>query len=289
MDPFDLPGPQFLLLYAVLVALGFLLAWLLRRSARAPADELDHDPDLHPYEVAHLAGGPTQAVNAALARLIEAGVLKLDDKGEWLSRTGTELAPFHPLEQAILHGRPGDFKVKDARAAADLEVTRIEERLQEMGLELSRANRNKAGLLPALVLAVLVLIGIGKISVGVARHKPVAFLGIDTVVIGVAALLLAVFRPHRSIRGSRYLRKLQARHAALRTSAKSAPGAVTGADLSLAVGLFGVGILAGGPLGSLHRALTPPMGSSGGCGGGCGGGGCGGGGCGGGCGGCGGG
>jgi hypothetical protein len=36
MGPFDLPGPQFLALYAVLVALGFLLAWLLRRSARAP-------------------------------------------------------------------------------------------------------------------------------------------------------------------------------------------------------------------------------------------------------------
>ena len=74
---------------------------------------------------------------------------------------------------------------------------------------------------------------------------------------------------------------------------------LAGRELALALGLFGVGILATGHLTNLHTALRPTKGDAGsgwggsywGCGGGCGGGGggggCGGGGCGG-CGGCGG-
>jgi hypothetical protein len=56
---------------------------------------------------------------------------------------------------------------------------------------------------------------------------------------------------------------------------------------ALAIGLFGIGILAAGPLAEVHAMLPRATGkggcstSTGGCGGGCGGGGCGGGGCGG--------
>jgi uncharacterized protein (TIGR04222 family) len=300
MNPFDLPGPQFLALYAAMVLAGVVLAFIVRRKSRTPSHDLLEDPRLNPYEVAHLAGGAPATVNAALARLVNVKALDLDDKGASLHRGGGEYKPVHPLESAILGTAGEAFKVKEVREAAALEVGHIRKRLEDLDLEMNDEKRRTAGCLPALVLLFIVVLGIVKIAVGVSRNKPIEFLGIEVGVLALAAVLIFAIRPKRTIRGDRYLERLRLRHAALKTTAGAAPATLQGDDLSMAVGLFGVGVLAGGPMMSLQRALTPPAnaggwgGDAGGCGGGGGGadgggGGCGGGGGGGGCGGCGGG
>lgn len=91
----------------------------------------------------------------------------------------------------------------------------------------------------------------------------------------------------RTRRGQYALRHLRQTNAALRSSAVAAAATLAGADLALAVGLWGAGVLTGSPLDSLRMALRPSTasgsdgsggsgscGSSGGssCGGGCGGG-----------------
>jgi hypothetical protein len=94
----------------------------------------------------------------------------------------------------------------------------------------------------------------------------------------------------RTRRGQYALRHLRQTNAALRSSAVAAAATLAGADLALAVGLWGPGVLTGSPLDSLRMALRPSTasgsdgsggsgscGSSGGsscgrgCGGGCGG------------------
>ena len=58
MNPFDLTGPQFLGLYAVVALLALFVAVIVRLVCAGPSDPLPEDPRLHPYEWAHLAGGP---------------------------------------------------------------------------------------------------------------------------------------------------------------------------------------------------------------------------------------
>jgi uncharacterized protein (TIGR04222 family) len=69
MNPFDLPGPEFLGLYAVLFVAAVTVAVFLRWYLRLPSDEPPRDGiELTAHEVAYLAGGPVLAVNAAMAR-----------------------------------------------------------------------------------------------------------------------------------------------------------------------------------------------------------------------------
>ena len=106
----------------------------------------------------------------------------------------------------------------------------------------------------AAVLAVLVL-GMMKISVGMTRHRPVGFLVILCAMTAVIGLALLVVRPRRSRYGDRELDRLRRENAALRTATGSRADELTGADLALALGLFGTAVLAEGPLADLRTAV----------------------------------
>jgi hypothetical protein len=128
------------------------------------------------------------------------------------------------------------------------------------------------------------MLGAIKIVIGLSRHKPVAAL-VVLCVISVFVACVAVGRAvHRSRRGDRALAKLQQANSGLAYQADRRAHELSGDDLVLALGTYGMSLIATGPLAELPKALQPPSGSSGCGGGGCGGGG---GGCGGGCGGCG--
>src|SRR5207244_1758807 len=113
---------------------------------------------------------------------------------------------------------------------------------------------------------------------------------------GAASAFFAT-RPHRTRRGDLVLSRLKHENAALEFAAKRSGRMLSDGDLAMALGLFGMSILAAGPLANAYRALQPPKpastswssscssgaacggagcGGGGGCGGGCGGGGCGG-------------
>jgi uncharacterized protein (TIGR04222 family) len=296
MSPFDLKGPAFLELYAVVFFAAVAVAALLRWALRTPEpDPWQEPPDLGPYEVAYLGGGQRLALNAALARLVHRGVLTVSHSYTYLSVREKLPAGADPLEQRLC----GDLPVGESRTVAEFQAraasypTRIKKRLLEHGLLVSEGQGAVARWLPlALVLAVAVF-GLVKVVVGLERHKPAGFL--VAACVGTALVAMIGFgRPVlRSRRGDRVLAELKRKHAALEATAQRRPAGLSDADMILAVGLFGVGILTVGPLADLRATLRPPTGSGGGCGSGCGsGGGCGGGGggCGGGgCGGCGGG
>jgi uncharacterized protein (TIGR04222 family) len=298
MNPFNLHGGAFLALYFAVVVIAFALALWARRALRSPADPPIEQPNLHPYETAHLAGGATLAVNAAITHLVDSDVLKFDSATNKLSRSTNELRKPHPLEQGIFNTTISDTSLLTVRTAVAGETAQMRQRLEQLGLEVPAERSLGIRFWPTVFLLAVALFGTIKIAVGLSRDKPVAFLVVACVATVVTAIILACVPVHRTRRGDLVLAELKQRHAALQTTAGSAPGTLHGHDLALAIGLFGMGVLAAGPLAALHRGLTPPASLSGGgdvgggCGGGCGGGGgggCGGGGGGGGCGGCGGG
>jgi hypothetical protein len=139
-------------------------------------------------------------------------------------------------------------------------------------------------------MAMVLGLGVVKVWAGIERGKPVGFLIAVLVVLLVVAVICFLGRPFRSRRGDRLLAKLRQDNAALKCNTTARPDGLLGSDISLALGLFGVGILTHESLAGLRQSMISSGGHGGGCGGGgCGGGGCGGGGCGGGgCGGCGG-
>jgi len=287
MNPLDLPGPAFLGFYVVLLlavlALGAWLRWFLRQPGDEPSLETR---DLSPYHIAYLGGGEDQAVDAAVAKLVHASTLTLDPGSRELKPSGKGLpADAAPLERAVYAAAESRDTVEIAavRSSASRHLVPVRQRLQDLGLLVAGDLAGTARWLPCGLVLLVPLLGVVKIFVGLSRHRPIAILLV--LVIGSVILALAGFARsvHRSRRGDRALAELKEVNAALGVQAGRRVEQLADNDLVLALALFGVGILTGGPLASLRTALKPP---SAGDGGGGDGGGCGGGGCGGGCGGC---
>ena len=300
MNPLDLPGPEFLGLYFVLFVAAVAAAFFLRWFLRLPGDEPSREAlDLSPYEVAYLAGGEELAVNAALARLVHEDVLAVDAINRRLTRQSDEPpGDARKLERAVfsaVNGESGET-IANVRSDAARAFGSIQRRLQDLELLVSEDRSWQARLIPLFVVLSVVFFGVLKIFVGLSRDRPVIFLVIFCIISVVVAFVGFGRAVRRSRRGDRALDRLRKSNAALEYSRRFRADDLAGDDLALAVGLFGMGVLAGGALAKLQTALKPPHTpvSSGGCGSsGCGGGGggaCGGGGggCGGGCGGCGG-
>jgi uncharacterized protein (TIGR04222 family) len=290
MNPLDWPGPAFLGLYVVLLLAAVVVALYLHRSLRQPGGEPSEDDlDLSPYEVAFLAGGEVLTVNAALARLIQEKLLAVDSAKRRLTRCGAgQPGAVSELERSVLDevSEETGQTIAKVRHRAAWALGPIERRLRDLGSFVSEVQVWKVCLIPPLVILAVVLFGVLKIFVGVSRQRPVAVLEILCIMSGIVAMIFIFWPVRRSRRGDRVLALLKDANAALELSGRRRPDDLAGDDLVMALGLFGMDVLAGGPLTELQTALRPPPNFSGDahCGGGCGGGG----GCGSGCGGCGG-
>jgi uncharacterized protein (TIGR04222 family) len=288
MNPFDLPGPQFLAFYAVLflaaLAGGTWLRWYLRLPGGEPGPEV---LDLSPGEAAYLAGGEERAVNAAIARLVHEGSLAADTAERKLTRRSDAVpAGASELERVIHAAVPGETgtTVAAVRSQAAPALPALRNRLQDLEWLVAADRQGTAVFLPLLLVLAVPLLGVIKIFVGIDRHRPVGFLIFGCIVSVAVALVGFGRRVTRSRLGDKALAELKSANAALEFQAGRRAHELGGNDLTLAVGLFGTAILVGGPLSGLVTALKPPP-SSGGSGSSCSSGGCGGGGCGGGCGG----
>jgi uncharacterized protein (TIGR04222 family) len=296
MNVLDLPGPQFLQLYVALLATLIVAALLLRYYLRQPGGDMPpgRAATLHPIEVAYLARGAAGATDAAMASLVQRGSLGVHRKSGRITASSLPPSPneVSGWEQSVYTAaaKVGGAKVSEVRRAAAAGVRSAAERLEILGLVMSGGQRLMARLFPALLMVALLVLGVLKVHVGMQRNRPVSILFFLCFVTLIAALAFVGKSPLRTRRGSKVLGKLQAENAALRTTAGRAPDSLAGADLMLAMALFGPAIFATGPMGDLGHAMAPPSQGGTGCGGGSsgcgssscgGGGGCGGGGCGG--------
>lgn len=295
LNPFDLTGPHFLVLFAAALPLGFVAAWLVREAARrepttAPTGRL---PNLDAYQIAYLNGGAAHAIHAAIASLFQRDVIKVDglDAAVEVLQPHAELN--HPLKRAVKVAALGGprTRVRSLRPLVHAEAQRLGADLRRHRLLLGDGPALRVALLGTLTALAVPAVGVIKIGVGVSRRKPVGFLIAACVVSTVVGLICFARLPRRTRLGDEVLARLKSANRSLSSSRH----AVTPEGLALGVALFGVSFLEASNLGFVAGALRSPdvvtvadgggssCGTSG-CGSSCGGGG----GCGGGCGGCGG-
>lgn len=315
MNPFDLPGPQFLLFYAALSGVVILLLRLLRHAGEAQPDTdtpllrrlkhgligLRHAPGPAPkvdlsdaYLIAYLRGGPNEALRVASVSLVDRGLLTARDDGQLVTERSEAVDLVRrPIEKALLER----FKVPAAASSIFADPTLAaacedyERRL--VGLGLLPGAAQKAANRRRLVVAVAVLWGVAVLKVAVALGRGrsnVLFLVILTLL--AAWLAYRAARLARTARGEALLADLRTLFASLREAAIRPGGATQ--ELALLAAVFGLAAIPM-PLFPYVRTLYPKAASASGsnssCGASCGascGSSCGGGGCGGGCGGCGG-
>jgi uncharacterized protein (TIGR04222 family) len=292
-DTWGISGPDFLAIYAVLLALATVVAVFdRRRRLRAGAGGRPMPGEvLDTYEAAYLNGGPQLVAAAALASLRQALAIRVSD-GRPV--TTAELpAGAHPVERDVYRaveklpragGRPSLRLLADG--APRIAELRVE--LERRGLALSEEQRSRARRAWLWYLPVLGL-GVARAVAGSINGKPIAFLVMLLILTGLLAMGVGA-KPRMVTRAGRRLFGTVRRGGP--QSVFHAGGPVT-AGLAGAVALGGTGVLwtednelastlglrrTGGPGSS---ASASGCGSSCGGGGGCGGGGCGGGGCGG--------
>ncbi len=263
MNPFDLPGPEFLQLYAIVLIVAVIVAYLARWLLRLPGGAAPAPAfDLTPYEVAYLSGGAALAIDAAVVRLVQLGVLFLDVGARRLSQRSVVALPAraHPLEQAVHRAAAEDIgtKVEKVRDETTAVADELREPLDELGLLIPRERVGLVRLVPGLVVLAATLFGVIKIFVGMSRDRPVLYLFLLVMVSIVPVVLFFANGSFRSRRGDAALRQWKHENAALEYASRRRGDELADNDLLLAMGLFGIGVLAGGPLAPLPNALAAP-------------------------------
>jgi uncharacterized protein (TIGR04222 family) len=293
-NPFELRGPEFLLLYVVILIVAIAACLLMRRGMKGTSGDVPVlGSRLDPYEIAYLAGGATLATDTALATLVERKYIAVDAAGRRIIARKDLPPSAHSFERAVyLNTSREGVTVDTVRTNSSHSAEPLTARLKAHGLVLSDEKARQACLLSAALMMIVTLFGVIKLLIGLWRGRSIGFLFFLCVIAALVARYFYKARLHRTRLGDCLLGSLKQENAALEYTAKKKPSRLMGNDLAIAIGLFGISTLAltNGPLRELRTALQPPptssSGSSGSSGSSCSSSSCGGG-CGGGCGGCG--
>jgi uncharacterized protein (TIGR04222 family) len=267
--PFNLEAAQFLAFYAALGTLALVvLVLLVGRRARSGRQAQRSREAPSPYEIAWLSGGAPAAFATALTALTQRGLVEPDGAEFRPTRDASSDATLHPVEREVLRHLPkGRAAALRGLATAPLQIERA---LVERGLYRPRRGFfDFATEFVPLIGGVLTL-GVVRMVWGVQREKPVGFLVLEMLVIGLAAVAIVVAHmgARRTAAGAKLLADLR-REATRRNktvSASADPATAPGAHAQPAgahfdpvfdVALFGTAALAGTALAPVHTSLEP--------------------------------
>ena len=238
---FDLGGPSFLLFFALLVAATYAAVILARRALSPgglPARKLT-DPIL----IAHLRGGPREAVRVALVELVRRGLVTLDGRRLFVATDALDRTS-DPFEREIITACRGNAMTVDAlRRAPELRRGALARRAQLVaaGLVTSANGWIAQGLVFLAGALTLGLTAAHKVQLGLERGRPVELL-VFMATVAVVALPLVAFR-RRTRRGQRVLADLRV----LLSGARRGISEQSGPSLTLVAAACGVGALSAVP------------------------------------------
>lgn len=244
MHPWGLSGPEFLWLYVIGFAVGFVVAVGVRRRVRRPRPA-EPPAALDVVELGFLGGGPVNAVEVAVARLVGAGIVRVNRSGE-LSATSGARPTGQPLDDAVLGelDRPRMVAALLRRSAVDRVVTGIGESLVRRGLLVSPAKAARARLVGPIVLYVVFAVGIVRWANGMANDLPVGYLTVLLILTAFVLIFMnvrAVASPKaRTVSGDRAVAAVRKKGSdvdPLHRVAVSGPRAHPDANLSYALTL----------------------------------------------------
>lgn len=268
MNPLDLPGPDFLLLYALLAAAAVLAGLLLRRVAEGfVVTSAAPWSSLAAHEVAYLRGGLGAVAEATLATLIRRGTITADAANERLvlAPTAGAVASNNRLESDCLASldRGASLPAAVMRDRVAAVAARLVEPLERQGLAFSEDRRRSLALVFCLPMAAVLALGVAKIGVGLGRGRPVSILVVFCVATAVAVFAMFRRRPVVTAAGRSALRRARAENEALRETASRRTANLSPDDVAMAVGLFGLEAVADSSMSALRRQLHPPAAAGG--------------------------
>ncbi|SCE65107.1 TIGR04222 domain-containing protein [Micromonospora matsumotoense] len=240
-DTWGIPGPLFLKLYLLVAVVAVVGTLLHRRRATAGPDPVTAD-QLGPQQVAYLNGGDQLAIWAALGGLRAAGAIDVRPDRRLIA-AGPTPTGVTPLDHAIRHAARQPVAAqklgRDSGVARALEQLRqgLEQRgllIDADGVRALRRGRN--------LLLVLLALGVVRLVAGLVNARPVGWLLVALLVLGVALALLAR-TPRRTRTANVLLRRL--RQSSHHLSPDSAPAYATygAAGAAMGVALFGTASL----------------------------------------------
>jgi uncharacterized protein (TIGR04222 family) len=242
MNPFELPGPQFLAFYAVL---GIVVVWAVFVVKRqAEGGEPVHLPSMDPYLIAYLRGGAADAVSLGVAVLVDRQLLAIGKDDTVFRRE--HVNPVHgsnDLERAILEQCATAEEPRDltkSKRLQDVARRSYEPQLVHMRLLAEADTRWRRLLQAGLAIVFLMSVAGVKVAIGVARNRPVSFLVLFA--FGFSAVTLAVVvRGRQTVLGEQVLADLATLFEGLRDRANELRPYSSTSELALLMAVFGLG------------------------------------------------
>ena len=233
-DPWGINGPDFLLIYAILFAVVFVVGFILPRLA-GPIPKATDDREPTAPEVALLTGGRVRVVFASIAALRAVGAIGAGERGELVATAARPMTGLSRVDYAVYDAAAGRMRTRevheDPRVRA--EVDAVEASAMAAGWYASGRRRRLVRLSGLLFIALGVL-GLVRTAVGAVGGYPVGYLIAMTLAALVfGALLLAV--PRVTAGGRRALLRVRGRHGHL--APRHAPAWSTYGSDSAAMGV----------------------------------------------------
>lgn len=256
MNPFDLPGPQFLLFYIIFagVVIGGLVFWRRRAELSPSAPKLDLSD---PYLIAYLRGGEAEVLRVATVALIDRGLLVRVGKQIQRAENASPDSVRRPVEQALLkkYARSGEVSWM-------FEDDGLMTTCESYGATLKRARLlpdesvNQARLV-RLVIACFVLSGVGFTKVMIALDAGRTNVGfLIVLMIAAIAISASISFPRLTESGKAMIADVKSLYSGLRDRASMLNPGGAGIEPMMLAAVFGIGALAG-PGFSYAGALFP--------------------------------
>lgn len=250
-NPLDWNGGPFLQLYLLLIVVAIVGASVLRRISRETGAARGARPG--PFELAYLAGGSARCADAAIAQMLADESLRWNSGETTLAVTGSTHGLKPPLDAIARCVATNGDPAKILRNA-ELALAPLKKSLQAGGLLLDDGAAWRVRLFSALPLLLVGGLGVAKMMVGLSRDKPIGFLVVLTILLGLVAIGFLFTRPTRTRAGDRALADARQQHSrALRAPRNQ--------ELGLAVALLGTAALSGTAYAAYHNVRSPPSSS----------------------------
>jgi uncharacterized protein (TIGR04222 family) len=241
MSLFDLPGPQFLALYAMLGVVVVACVYFLKQMAEG--GQSIRLPSTDPYLIAYLRGGVAETARLGVAVLVDRQLLAIGSGDAVVVREG--VTPMHgsnDLERGILEQCASEQQPRDLVASHRLqEIARrsYEPLLLHLRLLAGPETYQRRLLRAGIAIVVLVVVAGTKVAIGLSRNRPVSFLVLSA--IGFSVVAVVVTRGRRTVLGERVLADLTTLFDALRGRANELRPYSATNELALLMAVFGIG------------------------------------------------
>jgi uncharacterized protein (TIGR04222 family) len=237
-DTWGISGPSFLGIFALAYAVVLALSLVFRHAAvrGRPAQR-----ELHPYEAALLVGGRGRAIAASLAALYSAKVITAAGAGQFqvISEPRMTLTPLDDaIVRAIGQGMNTNVRTLPLHPGVRRALGDLEGGLIGAGLSTGPGERARARL-AALPLALLCAVGGVRIWAGIQNGKPVSFIVLAVIIVGLTWLGMVITTPDITGAGRRALAAARIRNRVLRPSMSPSWATYGPTGAALGVALFG--------------------------------------------------